>query len=227
MKEARDPVLIFHINKHFNDLKEDTENIISFEDFAFSKQIRRAILFDFLQIGELSNQLSKAFRREFGNPNMDRLIAMRNRIVHGYSEIRDDIVFDVVKNGLPPLISDLNVFARAYFREKLIQRLGEKVTVAIDRFDEKRGENQKILVSEGYVDEITTLEGRFQDAYFMSRQDATEKMNGIITAIIQCDDEIKDILIVVDPKDNFSAKEIEEETKARERSPRKYIIRYS
>ena len=53
MKEGRDFVLVYHINQHYSDLKEDIDGIISPKEFSESKERRRAILFDFLQIGEL------------------------------------------------------------------------------------------------------------------------------------------------------------------------------
>lgn len=67
MKEGRDFSIVKKINTHFNDLSEDLKVINSFEDFINSKERRRAILFDFLQIGELTNQLSKKFKTDFNN----------------------------------------------------------------------------------------------------------------------------------------------------------------
>lgn len=56
MKEGRDFSLIYHINCHYFDLTEDIAHINSFEEFVDAKEIRRAILFDFLQIGKLLRQ---------------------------------------------------------------------------------------------------------------------------------------------------------------------------
>ena len=35
------------------------------------------------------------------------MISMRNRLIHGYFDINYDIVWDTVKNDLPPLIASL------------------------------------------------------------------------------------------------------------------------
>ena len=106
MKEKRDFALIYHINSHFNDLQEDLNNIDTFDDFISLKEKRRAILFDFLQIGELASQLSDSFKSDFNNSDLIRLVAIRNRIVHGYSTIRDDIIFLTLKTQLTPFINE-------------------------------------------------------------------------------------------------------------------------
>ena len=93
MKEDRDFVIVSHINEHYSDLKNDLDTLDSHVMFSNSKDKRRAILFDFLQMGELTNQLSKSFFNNFNNNGAIRLIAIRNRIVHGYSTIRDDLIF--------------------------------------------------------------------------------------------------------------------------------------
>ena len=104
MKEGRDFAIVNKINNHFNDLNEDLKVINSFEDFVNNKERRRAILFDFLQIGELTNQLSKKFKTEFNNKNAFRLIAIRNRIVHGYSTIRDDIIYNTLNSSFISIV---------------------------------------------------------------------------------------------------------------------------
>ena len=119
MKGNRDFGLIYHINSHFNDLKEDLNHIDTVSDFSSSKEKRRAILFDFLQIVELASQLSESFKNEFNNSDLKLLISIRNRIVHGYATIRDDIVFETLKRELTPFIKEINAFAHEYSRKKV------------------------------------------------------------------------------------------------------------
>ena len=62
-------------------LKEDLSSIDSFESFVSNKERRRAILFDFLQIGELTNQLSKPFRESFKNKELKDLLEDEYRFI--------------------------------------------------------------------------------------------------------------------------------------------------
>ena len=213
MKESRDFAIVSHINDHFNDLREDLSNVDSFDDFVAKKERRRAILFDFLQIGELTNQLSKSFRESFNNKDAERLIAIRNRIVHGYSTIRDDIIFNTLKNQLASFIDELNSFSHNYYREQLKKLLGEKVKVFIDRPIGFNHENIIYPINYGYIENITALDGKFQDAYVIDElTPITESMTGYVIAIIERTNDIEDKIVVSISGTTISDKEIEEKT---------------
>lgn len=40
-------------------------------------------------------------------PDMRRIIGMRNRIIHGYDAVDDQIVWDTVQHKIPPLLEQL------------------------------------------------------------------------------------------------------------------------
>ena len=211
MKEGRDFAIVHHINNHFNDLKDDLTSIDSFNDFVKNKERRRAILFDFLQIGELTNQLSKSFKEAFNNKDAERLIAIRNRIVHGYSTIRDDIIFNTLKNQLSSFINELNSFSHHYYQEQLKKLVGKKVKVFIDRPIGFVHKNIVYSVNYGYIESLTALDGEFQDAYVIDESnEITEPVYGYVTAIIQRTDDIEDKLVVSISRNDISEKEIEE-----------------
>ena len=193
MKDGRDFAIVYHINEHFADLQEDIEGIESFDAFASSKEKRRAILFSFLQIGELANQLSKSFLEDYGNPNIKYAIAIRNRIVHGYSTVRDDIVFPTVKQQLPSLIEDLNIFARKRYKEMLNDLIGHEVQVLFNAPALPASSEFQV----GYIEEITTLNGRFQDALFFCEQPFVEITSGMVTDVLTRDNCLNDWLLVV------------------------------
>lgn len=196
MKEERDFAVIFHINSHYGDLKKDLDTIGSLEEFSSSFGRRRAILFDFLQIGELLNQLSKAFLKEFGDPDAGKIISIRNRIVHGYQTVRDDIVFDAAKNELPPFIAKLNVFARARYRRCVDSFLGKKVRVTVDRPVGYEHHGTRYELNYGYTEQLTSLDGFFQDAYVLDVGERINSCEGIAVAVIHRFDDIEDKLVV-------------------------------
>ena len=209
MKEGRDFSIVNRINCHFNDMNEDLMEINSFDDFVNNKEKRRAILFDFLQIGELTNQLSKNFLNAFDNKDALRLIAIRNRIVHGYSTIRDDIIYTTLKNHLPQFINELNVFARKHYLNTLKGFLGKHIKVMIDRpLGYKRNEIIYTL-NYGYTEEITALDGEFQDVYILDEDKPIKEISGTVIAIIHRENDIEDKLVVMNKIADISEKEIE------------------
>ena len=184
MREGRDFAIINHINNHFSDLSEDLKTIDTFECFTNSNEKRRAILFDFLQIGELVNQLSDSFKKTFNNKDAERLIAIRNRIVHGYSTIRDDIIFITLKEHLPLFINQLNDFAKEYYLTYLKQMIGKKVKVFVE--DETITNSN---IHYGHIEDLTTLSGTFQVVYVHGQIDNKEDCVGRVINIIQLDNE--------------------------------------
>lgn len=74
------------------------ENIKSDEMLALS-------LIRLLEIvGEAAGQVSQDFKDQHSNIPWAKMIALRNRLIHGYFNINLDIVWDTVKNDLPPLL---------------------------------------------------------------------------------------------------------------------------
>jgi len=74
------------------------------EDYAPDLLLRSAVERQFEILGEAFNQLddiNPEYRHEY--PDMGKIIGMRNRIIHGYDNVDDSIVWDAVKNHVPPL----------------------------------------------------------------------------------------------------------------------------
>lgn len=210
MKEGRDFAIIHKINSHFNDLKNDFSHIASFNDFINLEETRRAVLFDFLQMGELTNQLSKKFKREFNNKNAQRLISIRNRIVHGYSTIRDDIIYSTLKNDLTRFMKQLNDFARTYYSGFLKSLIGKRIKVIIDRPVGYKHYDTVYPINYGYTEKMTALDGEFQDVYVLGINEAVSVINGTVVAIIHREEDLEDKLIVLKRKRLISDMEIEQ-----------------
>jgi uncharacterized protein with HEPN domain len=58
-------------------------------------------------IGEAAGKLSNRFREEHAAIPWDRIIGMRNRLIHAYYDINRDILWQTVAEDLPPLIQQL------------------------------------------------------------------------------------------------------------------------
>lgn len=59
-------------------------------------------------VGEAASRVSAEVRRDLPELPWADAIAMRNIIVHGYRQVRLDIVVDTVRNDFPPLITALD-----------------------------------------------------------------------------------------------------------------------
>ncbi len=58
-------------------------------------------------LGEAANRVSTTTQRQYANVPWPQIIAMRNRLVHGYDVIDYDLLWDTITNDLPPLIAAL------------------------------------------------------------------------------------------------------------------------
>jgi uncharacterized protein with HEPN domain len=75
--------------------------------FMKSRLHQNAVVRALEVLGEAANRVSPGFRT--ANPGIPwrETTAMRNRLIHGYADIRFDLVWTVVRSHLPPLISAL------------------------------------------------------------------------------------------------------------------------
>jgi uncharacterized protein with HEPN domain len=58
-------------------------------------------------VGEAAARVSEAARKQHPQIPWPAIVGMRNRLIHGYDTINLDIVWEVVKNDLPPLVAEL------------------------------------------------------------------------------------------------------------------------
>lgn len=73
-----------------------------FAEYVSDIKTKRAIERDLEIIGEAVNRILKK-DKSFKLDNAKRIIGTRNRIIHGYDKISDDLVWSVVINHLPKL----------------------------------------------------------------------------------------------------------------------------
>ena len=90
---------------------ESIENFLGetrdFNIYKSNKMLRRAIEREFEIIGEALNQLDKL------NPDLEitskrQIIGMRNRVIHGYDKIDDEIIWGTIVRHIPLLKSEIS-----------------------------------------------------------------------------------------------------------------------
>jgi uncharacterized protein with HEPN domain len=65
-------------------------------------------------IGEAANRIPESYQEEHLEVPWSQIISARNRMIHGYDNIDFDILWNIVKDDLPPLITTLDVLLNNY-----------------------------------------------------------------------------------------------------------------
>lgn len=73
-----------------------------FEDYISDTRTKRATERDLEIIGEAVNRILKKDKK-FKLENAQKIIGTRNRIIHGYDMISDDLIWSIVINHVPKL----------------------------------------------------------------------------------------------------------------------------
>lgn len=89
---------------HAADLIQDFARSQSFADYQSDAKLRSAVERQFEVIGEALNQLSKVDPAAASQvPELGRIVAFRNILIHGYAIVDDALVWQVVVDKLPGL----------------------------------------------------------------------------------------------------------------------------
>ncbi|WP_319421842.1 HepT-like ribonuclease domain-containing protein [Pleurocapsa sp. FMAR1] len=83
---------------------------ISFLELEANDEKISAILYQITIIGEATKRLSESFRQSHPEIMWREIAGMRDVIVHKYDQIDLDVVWDVVQNKLPKLLSLIEIF---------------------------------------------------------------------------------------------------------------------
>jgi uncharacterized protein with HEPN domain len=84
------------------DAKEYTKNI-SFDDFSKDRKTVKASIRCLEVIGEAANKIPPIIRNKYPAIPWDEIIGMRNRLIHEYFGVDLDIIWQTIKEDLPPL----------------------------------------------------------------------------------------------------------------------------
>lgn len=73
-----------------------------FQDYQADLKTKRAVERNLEIIGEAVNRIRKS-ESEPMIINADKIVATRNRIIHGYDKISDELIWSIVINHIPKL----------------------------------------------------------------------------------------------------------------------------
>lgn len=95
------------IKKFLHDILESIESIesylgekLDFKAYMANKMLRRAVEREFEIIGEAMNRIDK-LDSEITISSKKQIVSMRNRVIHGYDKIDDEIVWGTIVRHLP------------------------------------------------------------------------------------------------------------------------------
>jgi uncharacterized protein with HEPN domain len=107
------------IRKYLFDINEGCELLLqftagkTFPDYSADPLLRSAVERQFEIIGEALNQalrLDPSLSSRMSNTG--RIIAFRNRLIHGYASIADEIVWGILEANLPTLKKEVATLMR-------------------------------------------------------------------------------------------------------------------
>lgn len=88
---------------------EYTSGIKSADDFNDDNKAFDAAMMNFVVIGEMVDKISLEFKREHPEIDWIKIKGFRNIIAHDYFGIDAEEVWQIIKNKIPVLKSDINI----------------------------------------------------------------------------------------------------------------------
>lgn len=86
-------------------------------EFVADPMRYEATVFNIGLIGEAATHVPNEIRDSFPNIEWAKIIAMRNQLIHGYFQNRDEIVCETIRGDIPTLLVDLR---------ELLKRIAEE-----------------------------------------------------------------------------------------------------
>ncbi|MGM0495167.1 MAG: HepT-like ribonuclease domain-containing protein [Bacillota bacterium] len=107
MKE-RNKKTLTKILSHINKVQNYMNEVKSFDEFDMDSLKKDAVVFNLMQIGELSNKkLTNDFKKNHESIPWIKIYGLRNRIVHDYDNIHSKLVYQTITYDLIELASEI------------------------------------------------------------------------------------------------------------------------
>ena len=82
-------------------------SVSSYDEFLADSKTQDAILYNLLIIGEAANQISDEFQERHNTIPWSSMVGTRNIIVHGYDQVKLQIVWKILQRDLETLKSEI------------------------------------------------------------------------------------------------------------------------
>ena len=101
---SKDTSVLKKIYQHTVSIMKYCQDCHSLQEFEDNPMRVEATVFNLMQIGELAkSELSDELKQRLTTIPWKQIYGMRNRIVHGYSGVNMQIVWDTVSEDIPAL----------------------------------------------------------------------------------------------------------------------------
>lgn len=105
---SKDVAVLKKILQHIESIIKYCADCHTLRDFSSDTMRLEATVFNLMQIGELAKEsLSDELKAQIRTIPWQQIYGMRNRIVHGYSGVNMQIVWDTVSVDIPMLHKEL------------------------------------------------------------------------------------------------------------------------
>ena len=101
------------VRKYFSDILEaiiSIDNYLegqnNFQKYLENKMLRRAIERELEIIGEALNRIDKE-DKSIQIENKSKIISLRNRVIHGYDKVDNEIIWGILKRHIPNLKDEI------------------------------------------------------------------------------------------------------------------------
>lgn len=104
---------------HLNDMLKFAENVVVYSDgltleiFESTGLNYDATVRNLELIGEAATHIPEEIRDEYDFIPWRQIIATRNRLIHGYLGIDNDILWNIIQNDIPSIIKELQKMTRS------------------------------------------------------------------------------------------------------------------
>lgn len=107
---ARNEKTLTKILNHINKIQKYMKEVKSFDEFDGDSLKKDAVVFNLIQIGELSNKkLTDDFKKTHESIPWLQIYGLRNRIVHYYDSIHSKLVFQTITHDLIKLAKEIKM----------------------------------------------------------------------------------------------------------------------
>lgn len=102
---------LFDIHESIDSIEKYLGEQRDFKVYMANKMLRRAVEREFEIIGEAMNRIEK-IDSSLNISSKKQIISMRNRVIHGYDKIDDEIIWGTIVRHLPTLKKEIEILLR-------------------------------------------------------------------------------------------------------------------